>query len=137
MVAQSGAPMYLLQLESWREAFPRHWHEEWGLAIIQQGINRFWYRGAWYNAGPGSIVVVPPGEVHDGGLATDVAWGERMCYLPTQSMAQITEARTGSSKEPRFSAPIIHDELLAQRLLALHSRFVEGNRRLDPLEASE
>src|SRR5439155_18733339 len=108
-VAQCGAPMYLLQLESWREAFPRHWHEEWGIAVIQQGVNRFWFRGAWHNAGPDTIVVVPPGEVHDGGLATEAAWGEFMSYIPVESMARVTESYTGSCQQPRFSGPIIHD----------------------------
>jgi AraC-like DNA-binding protein len=137
MVAQCGSPMYLLQLESWTEPFPRHWHEEWGVAVIQQGINRFWFRHAWHNAGPGTIVVVPPGEVHDGGLAKDAVWGERMCYVPSQSMARVTEAYTGSRKEPRFSSPVIHDESLARMLLRLHHTFASGNGTPDPLEASE
>jgi len=129
--------MYLLQLESWREAFPRNWHEEWGIAVIQQGVNRFWFRGAWHNAGPDTIVVVPPGEVHDGGLATEAAWGKFMSYIPVESMARVTESYTGSCQQPRFSGPIIHDTSLARRLLRLHRTFTSSDGGLDPLEASE
>lgn len=129
--------MYLLQLDSWREAFPRHWHEEWGIAVIQQGMNRFWYRRAWHNAGPGTIVIVQPGEVHDGGLNKDEVWGERMCYVPVESMARITEVFTGRRQQPRFSTPVIHDRSLARLLLHLHRTLGSGDRVLDPLEASE
>lgn len=129
--------MYLFQLDSWSEAFPRHWHEEWGIAVILQGINRFWFGGAWYEAGQGTIVIVPPGEVHDGGLAKDSVWGERMCYLPSPTMTRIVEAYTGSRKEPRFSSPVIHDKQLARRLLRLHHKYTSRIRSFDPLEASE
>jgi AraC-like DNA-binding protein len=137
MVAPCSLAMDLFQLDSWSEAFPRHWHEEWGIAVILQGINRFWFRGAWYNACPGTIVIVPPGEVHDGGLAKDAVWGERMCYVPSQTMARIVEAHTGSRKEPRFSSPVINDKPLARRLLQLHHTFASGIGTLDPLEVSE
>jgi AraC-like DNA-binding protein len=137
VVAPRGATMYLLQLDSWAEPFPRHWHEEWAVAVIQQGINRFWYRRAWHNAGPGTIVVVPPGEVHDGGLARDAVWGERMFYIPVESMARVVEAYTGSRKEPCFSGPIIHDKSLTRMLRRLHRTFTSGEGTLDPLEASE
>jgi len=92
VAATCDIPMYLFQLDFWTEAFPRHWHEEWGIAVIHQGVNRFWFKGAWHNAGPGAVIVVPPGEVHDGGLDKHSVWGERMCYVPVESMARITEA---------------------------------------------
>jgi AraC-like DNA-binding protein len=137
MVAPCSPAMYLFQLDSWSEPFPRHWHEEWGIAVILQGTNRFWFRGAWYNAGPGTIVIVPPGEVHDGGLAKDAVWGERMCYVPSETMARIVEAHTGSRKEPSFSGPVISDRPLAHRLLQLHHMFASGIGALNPLEASD
>ena len=137
VVAPCSATMHLLQLDSWTEAFPRHWHEEWGVAVIRQGTNRFWYRGAWHNAGPGAIVVVPPGEVHDGGLKKDEVWGERMCYVPVESMARITEAHTGRQQELRFSTPVIHDKSLARLLLRVHRTLASGGQTLDPMEASD
>src|SRR6266446_920540 len=45
VAAPCDTPMYLFQLDFWTEAFPRHWHEEWGIAVIHQGVNRFWFRG--------------------------------------------------------------------------------------------
>src|SRR6266481_7519558 len=135
-VASGNLPMSFLRLDDWQEAFPRHWHEEWGFAVIKQGTNRFWFRGAWYNAGPGAVVVVPPGEVHDGGLKTDEPWGEHMCYVPTATMARIVEDHTGVWQEPHFESPIINDKSIARSLLGLHRRFADG-ARTDPLEASE
>jgi hypothetical protein len=31
-VASGSLPMSFLRLDDWQEAFPRHWHEEWGFA---------------------------------------------------------------------------------------------------------
>jgi len=136
VAATCDIPMYLFQLDFWKEAFPRHWHEEWGIAVIHQGVNRFWFKGAWHNAGPGAVIVVPPGEVHDGGLDKHSVWGERMCYVPVESMARITEAFTGRCQELRFSDPIIHDDELAHMLRRLHRTLTSGDA-IDPLEADE
>jgi len=136
VAAPCDTPMYLFQLDFWTEAFPRHWHEEWGIAVIHQGVNRFWFRGAWHSAGPGAIIVVPPGEVQDGGLDKDSVWGERMCYVPVDSMTRITEAYTGRCQELRFSGPIIHHDELAHRLRRLHRTLASGDA-IDPLEADE
>src|SRR5215472_1459654 len=136
VAATCDIPMYLFQLDFWTEAFPRHWHEEWGIAVIHQGVNRFWFKGAWHNAGPGAIIVVPPGEVHDGGLDKHSVWGERMCYVPVESMARITQAYSGHYQELRFSDPIIHDDELAHMLRRLHRTLTSGDA-IDPLEADE
>lgn len=81
--------------------------------------------------------MVPPGEVHDGGLDKDSAWGERMCYVPVEFMERVTEAYTGRRcQELRFSGPIIHDDELAHRLRRLHRTLASGDA-IDPLEADE
>lgn len=61
--------------------------------MINEGVNRFWDRGGWHEAPAGSIIVVPPGEIHDGGLAR-APWSERMAYI---AIAGGTRATPGSN----------------------------------------
>jgi AraC-like DNA-binding protein len=129
----SGSPLHFLQLNGWTEPFPRHWHDEWGIAVINEGVNRFWYRGGWHEAPAGSIIVVPPGEIHDGGLAR-APWSERMAYVPIDAMAGIARA-CGSREDPTFRQPIIDDPSLCSSLLRLHSALADCSR--DGLERDE
>src|SRR5882724_11934203 len=44
VAAPCDTPMYLFQLDFWAEAFPRHWHEEWGIATPDAGSGGLGYR---------------------------------------------------------------------------------------------
>ena len=136
IVPASDPTIYLLALESWQEPFPRHWHDEWGVALIEEGVNRFWYRGAWQNAGRGSIIVVHPGELHDGGLETRQPWAERMFYIPVATMESIGEAWMGRRQTLHFRDPVIQDEELAGELRSLYCMLV-SETAADTLRASE
>lgn len=118
-VTTSASPLYLLELENWVEPFPRHWHEEWGIAVIEQGVNRFWMRGGWGEAPRGTIVVVPPGVIHDGGLSRS-PWGERMSYLSVETMERIAQTCSGRRQPPTFRSLVIDDDDLAAQLRGLH-----------------
>jgi len=129
------SPLYLLELENWTEAFPRHWHDEWGIAVIEQGVNRFWYRRGWHEAPRGSIIVVPPGEIHDGGLRRE-PWSERMSYVPVEAMESIVQAMSERKQSLTFAHPVIHDEALAAELRSLH-RILSTAPPADLLESGE
>ncbi|HJQ39373.1 MAG TPA: AraC family transcriptional regulator [Thermoanaerobaculia bacterium] len=129
------APFSLLELENWLEPFPRHWHDEWGIAVIEAGVNRFWLRGGWYEAPQGSIIVVPPGEIHDGGLGSE-PWAERMAYVPAEAMDAIARACNREMQPLVFAQPIIDDAPLAADLRVLHRRLA-GAPLSDSVEASE
>jgi AraC-like DNA-binding protein len=129
------ASFYLLHLENWVEPFPRHWHDEWGIALIERGVNRFWYQGGWHEAPQGSIIVVPPGEIHDGGLAAD-PWSERMSYVSVDAMESIVRACSDRPERLAFASPIIHDTALAAELRRLHHT-LSTSPPADALEAAE
>ncbi|WP_028112892.1 AraC family transcriptional regulator [Ferrimonas kyonanensis] len=49
-----------------RFAFERHFHLDYHLGLITEGEQRYYCRGSWHHAGPGQLVIMPPGETHDG-----------------------------------------------------------------------
>src|SRR5204863_9303494 len=115
----------LLKLENWVEPFPKHWHDEWGIALTEKGVNRFWHRGGWHDSDADTIIVVPPGEIHDGGLARD-PWAERMIYIPVEVMERIAHACSKQRQPLTFVSTVIRDDGLAASLRGLHHTLSTG-----------
>lgn len=46
--------------------FPRHSHDQLGIGVITSGGHRSWSSIGWVNAVCGDIIMVNPGEMHDG-----------------------------------------------------------------------
>ena len=51
--------------------FDPHSHEGFGLGVIECGAERFRYRGSQLLAGPGSLVLMNPDELHTGEAACE------------------------------------------------------------------
>jgi AraC-like ligand binding domain len=50
-------------------SFCRHTHDTYAIAIIEQGAEKFAYRGATHITPAGDIAIINPGEVHTGQAA--------------------------------------------------------------------
>ena len=61
-------------------SFSRHVHEEFAIGVIEEGVERFYHRGANHVAPAGSVIVVNPGETHTGHAAKKTGWKYRMLY---------------------------------------------------------
>jgi AraC-like DNA-binding protein len=64
-----------------RTCFDRHFHDTYSFGLIVQGVERCHLRRATQLFEPGSVPLFNPGEVHDGGPATEKGWSYRMVYL--------------------------------------------------------
>src|SRR5262245_32079641 len=40
--------------------FPRHSHPTYALGLVERGVNRNYFRGAWHDVAPGMICTVTP-----------------------------------------------------------------------------
>ena len=69
----------ILSLYSAR-AFPRHSHDQFGIGVFIQGSHRSWSNIGNVNAVTGDIIMVNPGEIHDGIPATGPR-GWHMLYI--------------------------------------------------------
>lgn len=58
-----------------------HTHDALALALIERGVERFWYRGAQVQTHAGEVAAVLPGEVHTGEALTAEGWAYRVLYL--------------------------------------------------------
>ncbi|MGF1701037.1 AraC family transcriptional regulator [Photobacterium makurazakiensis] len=46
--------------------FKRHYHLDYHLGLITSGQQQYYFNGASHHAGAGQLVIMPPGEIHDG-----------------------------------------------------------------------
>lgn len=76
---RAGAELYRAHIVS--HQFDPHWHDGYGLGVIEAGAERFHYRGRTHEATAGSLVLMQPGELHTGGAASAQGWRYRMLYL--------------------------------------------------------
>jgi AraC-like DNA-binding protein len=76
-------------LEAWfaGPAYSKHRHDTYAIGATDCGIQMFDYRGAARVSRPGQVVVLHPGEVHDGRAGTDDGFGYRIVYVEPSHIA--------------------------------------------------
>jgi AraC-like DNA-binding protein len=64
-----------------RIRFDRHFHDAYSFGLVYEGVERCRLRKSEHFFEPGTVPLFNPGEVHDGGPATENGWSYRMVYL--------------------------------------------------------
>lgn len=62
-------------------SFPRHTHDQYGIGVIDSGAHVSWSDRGQVEAGPGNLICVNPGEVHDGRAIGQRSRSWRLLYL--------------------------------------------------------
>src|SRR6267142_2304622 len=62
-------------------AFPRHSHDQLGIGIMSSGAQRSWSVIGQVESEAGDVIMVNPGEMHDGMPVDGSARGWRILYL--------------------------------------------------------
>jgi AraC-like DNA-binding protein len=111
-------------------AFPRHAHDTYGIGRIRRGAQRSWSAAGAVEAGPGDIVMVNPGEVHDGAPLDAAGRCWQMLYLdPALVRAAALELLPAARAEPLWR-PVARDAALAGAFERWHARLESGAGRL-------
>jgi AraC-like DNA-binding protein len=122
------------------EPFAPHVHEEFAVGACSAGREVIRYRGTLHYAGPGSVVVLEPGEAHTGGPAGPEGFVYRVMYpaagllsegLLSEGLLSEGLLSEDRGRVPRFREPVIADAGLAAELRSLHAALGQ----IDPLEA--
>ncbi|WP_049566693.1 AraC family transcriptional regulator [Streptomyces sp. SBT349] len=113
-ITPGARPLDLMTARFRRQQYAPHAHEEFAIGVCTAGRERIRYRGADHVAGPGSIVVLEPGETHTGGSAGPEGYAYRVLYPPAALVAE------GVGVPPHFPEPIVGDPALATALARAH-----------------
>lgn len=96
-------------------SFPRHTHDQYGIGVIDAGGHASASDRKQVEAGPGTLIFVNPGEVHDGHAIHKQPRSWRMLYLDP---AMLDEARSdisdGVDHDFMFAAAVFDDAPLRQ-----------------------
>lgn len=116
-------------------AFDRHAHESLSVGLTDRGVQRFRYRGRQHDSTSGGMIVLHPGESHDGECGAEGGFSYRMIYLdPGYGQELLLEAGLGSAL-PFTSDPLLRDAGLRRSFLALWDALGEAGDILRQDEA--
>ncbi len=115
----AGPSLDLLHAKVVRD-FARHSHGEYAIGTCTGGLEAISYRGGVHYSGPGSVVVLEPGEAHTGGPAEVDCFTYRVMYPATSLVG-----------EAHFAQPVVYDPDLARRLADAHRMLGAGGDGLE------
>lgn len=109
------AGIYMVQTSSGHR-FPKHWHDSYGLGLMESGAHRSASGRGQVEAFAGDVIACNPGEVHDGRpLGVEMrSW--RMLSIEQPAMALATGAIACDSE---IAHPVIRDPLVSRAVARL------------------
>jgi AraC-like DNA-binding protein len=113
--------------------FPRHSHDQLGIGVIAFGAQTSWSGLGQVDASAGDVIMVNPGEMHDGAPLDGNARGWRMLYLDPALVAEEVEHEILGAAE--VVRPVARDPLLAKHFARLFACLID--LKSDRLEQEE
>jgi AraC-like DNA-binding protein len=130
-VALSIGTLDLLRFSRYDHAFPRHSHEEFTVGAFETGNGSLGYRRARWRAYDGTVLAVPPDEVHTADPLRGQGWTYRAMYPSPALMSTVLGHADGADARVFFARPIHDDPPLARAIAAVHARLEREAGRLD------
>ena len=119
--AQDVGNLELLRATYINHSFSRHTHDGFMIGVIEQGGCRFYYRGGYHIAAAGSIVLINPGEVHDGSGSFGASMTYRALYPEVSHLQRAASELAGRQRDiPYFPEPVMADDPLSSQIRSLH-----------------
>ncbi|MGI5140465.1 MULTISPECIES: AraC family transcriptional regulator [unclassified Streptomyces] len=127
-LGRCGPSLDLLTARFDQHRYAPHAHDEYTIGVCTGGSEVIDYRGGHIRTGPGTIVVLDPGEMHTGAPATATdGYAYRALYAEPSLLA---DGILGGL--PHFREPVVDDPELVAALRATHTQLSVCP---DPLEA--
>ncbi len=130
-VALSVGTLDLVRFTRYDHAFPRHSHEEFTVGTFETGNGSLGYRGARWRADDGTVLAVPPDEVHTAEPLPGQGWTYRAMYPSAALMSAALGHGSNSGVPAFFGQPIYDDPTLARTLAFVHGMLESGAQQLD------
>ncbi len=103
--------------------YGRHFHEDYAIGVVEDGIHAFYYRHENYAITPGYVVTCQPGEVHTGHPGSDTPWRYRMMYLRPSLVRQVAaELDYRTAVLPFLNQTAFNHPYIVQAIRQLHQQ---------------
>lgn len=108
----------LLEASFEQHVYERHIHDTFAIGVTRRGVQRFWCRGATHDSLPGNVIVIPPGEAHDGESGALGGYSYRMFYVSIGRMTALASDAFGMpASSVQLRRPfLLHEPGLARQL---------------------
>ena len=114
-------------------AFPRHTHDHYGIGIMMAGVQKSWSVVGHVESRAGDVIMVNPGEMHDGVPASAAPRGWRIMYFAPEVVAR---ELAGEQVDGDLTiAPVVRDSRLAAAVTRLFDQLAQSCP--DPMAAEE
>ncbi|RCK40529.1 hypothetical protein TH25_24790 [Thalassospira profundimaris] len=108
--------------------FARHSHDVYGIGIIDQGGQKSASGRGIVEAGPGTVITVNPGEIHDGVPVAGEPRQWRILYFQPGILKDALNAIfEGGAPEHEFTSPIFHRPALTQYFNRIYGHLTSIN----------
>lgn len=124
--AQLGSQIEMSRGIGVTHVYPWHLHEELQIQAIEEGLGSLAFRGREHPTSAGSLLLVPPGEVHTNRHSTPAGCTYRVLNLAPELVARIF----GSERAFSLNEPVVRDRELFRLFVATHARLEEMPSRL-------
>lgn len=100
-------------------SFDRHFHLDYHIGLVTEGVQRQRFGGKTVLVGPGCVSLMPPGEIHDG--VSDEAGGYTLktFRLSPELLGGVAEEVADASRAPELKGALLEDAALAAHLVRL------------------
>jgi AraC-like DNA-binding protein len=99
----------LLQARFEHHVYDRHMHDTYAIGVTLRGVQRFWCRGAVHDSTPGQVIVIRPGEVHDGRSGAAGGYAYRMFYVRPDVVEGLFDEALRGASDFSVSGPLVSD----------------------------
>lgn len=106
LVRDGGSGVEAIRARFSGHAYDLHRHEEWLVGVTDHGVQDFFCRGARRRSVTGRIILMEPGEAHDGQAGDADGFSYTMVYLPQARVGPATGFRTSLSDDPALGRAI-------------------------------
>jgi len=100
-------------------SYSKHWHDEFAIGLIQEGVEGLHFNGSKINIPKNNIVAINPGEVHTGFSVSNTGWIYRMFYFDPSIIKSILEEHSIHSETLLTNINITNPKIF-RKLLDLH-----------------
>lgn len=133
-----GHGVELLEAAFEHHVYDRHSHDTLAVGVTLRGVQRFWCRGSTHDSRPGDVIVLDPGEVHDGRSGAHGGYAYRMLYIDAGRVrAVVADASERSATDLISDSPLVHHPALAREIDAVWHASAQSPSSLEAEERLE
>lgn len=115
MLAPDCPAVELIAADYGAQRFAAHWHLGFSIGVVTRSAQQFNSWGRRWVAAAGDLILLNPGQVHDGSALHAGGWSSRMAYVPSTTLEAFLGATNASSGLGlHFPSPVVHAPQLAR-----------------------